>query len=280
MKTFRGEEQSWSQNFTEVKWLVFKKTILRGFIIFQGGGNRLLPIETLIICELTGGGGEGGGVRSPVPHSGSTHKSAFTYQMKDKNENIYELTPVNSEKDLGITFQHDMKFDIHINNIVNKANRLLGLVKRTFSYMDRDTFFIIYKSIIRPIIDYGDSVWNPSLKKHIQMIENIQRRGTKLVPELININYTDRLKMLNLPTLKYRRKRGDLIQVFKILNGHYDINWEDFFTLDIVFPIKRNSRGGGAPCCPKAPPCCPKAPPCCPYFHFNIKNNHILIFTV
>ena len=38
--------------------------------------------------------------------------------------------------------------------------------------------------------------------------------------------------MLNLTTLKYRRKRGDLIHVFKILNGHYDINWEDFFTLD------------------------------------------------
>ena len=166
---------------------------------------------------------------------------AFTYQMKDKNENIYELTTVTSEKDLGITFQHDMKFDIHINNIVNKANRLLGLVKRTFSYMDRDTFLIIYKSIIRPIIDYGDSVWNPSLKKHIQMIENIQRRGTKLVPELININYTDRLKMLNLPTLKYRRKRGDLIQVFKILNGHYDINWEDFFTLDT--DRTHNTRG-------------------------------------
>ena len=94
--------------------------------------------------------------------------------------------------------------------------------------MDRNIFLIIYISIIRPIIDYGDSVWNPSLKKHIQMIENIQRRGAKLVPELININYTDRLKMLNLPTLKYRRKRGDQIQLFKILNGHYDINWEDF----------------------------------------------------
>ena len=107
--------------------------------------------------------------------------------------------------------------------------------------MDRDTFLIIYKSIIRPIIDYGDSVWNPSLKKHIQMIENIQRRGTKLVPELVNINYTDRLKMLNLPTLKYRRKRGDLIQVFKILNGHYDINWEGFFTLDT--DRTHNTRG-------------------------------------
>ena len=47
--------------------------------------------------------------------------------------------------------------------------------------------------------------------------------------------------MLNLPTLKYRRKRGDLIQVFKILNGHYDINWEDFFTLDT--DRTHNTRG-------------------------------------
>ena len=84
--------------------------------------------------------------------------------MKDKIENIYELTTVTSEKDLGITFQHDMKFDFHINNIVNKANRLLGLVKRTFSYMDRNKLLIIYKSIIRPKIDHGDSVWNPSLR--------------------------------------------------------------------------------------------------------------------
>ena len=61
--------------------------------------------------------------------------------------------------------------------------------------------------MLRPMIDYGDSVWNPSLKKHIQMIENIQRRETKLVQDLVNINYTDRLNMLNLPTLKYRRKR-------------------------------------------------------------------------
>ena len=83
------------------------------------------------------------------------------------------------------------------------------------------------------------SPWN--YFKHIQMIENIQRRGTKLVQELVNINYTDRLKMLNLPTLKYRRKRGDLIQVFKIFNGLYDINWEDFFTLDIN--RTHNTRG-------------------------------------
>ena len=77
---------------------------------------------------------------------------------------------------------------------ISQQNHFKKLMNKV-SYMERDTFLIIYKSIIRPIIDYGDSVWNPSLKKHIQMIENIQRRGTKLVPELVNINYTDRLKM-------------------------------------------------------------------------------------
>ena len=156
----------------------------------------------------------------------------FIYEMKDCNENKYHLKVVTSEKDLGIIFQQNLKFEEHISNVVSKANRLLGLVKRTFSYIDRTVFLTIYKTIIRPVIDYGDSVWNPSLKKHIQMIENIQRRGTKLVPDLVNMSYTERLKALNLPTLIYRRKRGDLIQVFKILNGHYDINFEDFFTID------------------------------------------------
>ena len=154
--------------------------------------------------------------------------------MTDRNENSYELKEVTSEEDLGITFQQNMRFEEHISNTVNKANRLLGLVKRIFSHMDKTTFLTIYKTIIRPILDYGDSVWSPIFKKHIQMLENIQRRGTKLVPDIVSLSYTDRLRELNLSTLKYRNieMRGDLIQVFKILNGHYDVNSEDFFTLD------------------------------------------------
>ena len=51
---------------------------------------------------------------------------------------------------------------------ISQQNHFKKLMNKV-SYMDRDSFLIIYKSIIRPIIDYGDSVWNPSLKKHIQM---------------------------------------------------------------------------------------------------------------
>jgi hypothetical protein len=52
----------------------------------------------------------------------------------------------------------------------------------------------------------------------IEKIENVQRRATKQVPTLKNMEYTERLKQLKMPTLKYRRMRGDMIEVFKIIN--------------------------------------------------------------
>ena len=56
---------------------------------------------------------------------------------------------------------------------------------------------------------------SPSQRKNKQLVENVQRRVTKLVPEIRDLRYADRLEALNLPTLEYMRKRGDLIQMFK-----------------------------------------------------------------
>lgn len=103
------------------------------------------------------------------------------------------------------------------------------MIKRTFTNLDRHLFLILYKSLVRPIIDYGIVVWYPSTKKHIQTIENIQRRATKLVNSLKNLPYEERLRQLNLPTLLYRRERYDQIQVFKIINNFDNISAEKFF---------------------------------------------------
>ena len=67
-------------------------------------------------------------------------------------------------------------------------------------------------------------MWNPHLKKDQDAIERIQRRATKLVPELRNLSYSERLKALNLPTLKFRRERADLIETYNILTGKHEIN--------------------------------------------------------
>ena len=100
---------------------------------------------------------------------------------------------------------------------IKKANGIMGLIRRTFSYLDSTTFRKLYTSFVRPHLEYAQPVWSPHFRKHIKMLENVQIRATKLVDGMKNKNkeYSARLKELDLPTLLHRRERGDMIQVWK-----------------------------------------------------------------
>ena len=67
-----------------------------------------------------------------------------------------------------------------------------------------------------------------SLKKDIEALEKVQKRATKILPQLKHMNYSDRLKACKLPTLHYRRIRGDMIETYKILTGKYHIETAPF----------------------------------------------------
>ncbi|XP_072039474.1 uncharacterized protein [Amphiura filiformis] len=123
------------------------------------------------------------------------------------------------EKDLGVIFDPTLKFSKHVGTISNKANRIVGLIKRTFDYMDEDMFRPLYKTLVRPHLEYANCVWSPFLQKDITAIEKVQRRATKMIPSFRELPYEMRLRRLNLPTLAYRRLRGDMIQVYKIMHG-------------------------------------------------------------
>jgi len=69
----------------------------------------------------------------------------------------------------------------------------------------------------RSHLEYANSVWYPKRKTDVDKIERVQKRATKLIPELSKKSYSDQLKFLNLPTFKYRRCRGDMIEVYKII---------------------------------------------------------------
>ena len=86
-----------------------------------------------------------------------------------------------SIKDLGITFQDTLTFDEHISKITSTENSRLGIIRNTFHIIDREGFLILYKSNVRPILEYGISVWSPHLRKHDKEIEQIQRRATRLI---------------------------------------------------------------------------------------------------
>ena len=125
---------------------------------------------------------------------------------------------VEEDRDLGVLFSHSLKFGDHIKMIVHKANslRLLGLIKRSFSYLELQMLRLLYTTIIRPHLDYACVVWNPY--QFGDILEQVQRHVTRACPSLSHLSYHDRLMALNLPSLLYRRRRMDMIMMYKILN--------------------------------------------------------------
>ena len=89
------------------------------------------------------------------------------------------LESVDSEKDLGVIIDKSLSFGEHISSKISIANRNLGLIFRTFTYMDKDMFLNLFKSLVRPHLEYATSVWTPQFKKDMIAIENVQRRATR-----------------------------------------------------------------------------------------------------
>jgi len=162
------------------------------------------------------------------------------YIMKGQDDKDFVISECESEKDLGVTFDPQLKFDVHIQTIVNKANRMVGLIRRAFSFLNRDVLVQLYKTLVRPHLEYGNVIWYPHLKYQSVDIENVQRRATKLIPELSHLTYGERLKVLHLPSLKHRRIRGDLIQTYKILNQLDNIDRSYFFAENACDKTRNN----------------------------------------
>ena len=148
------------------------------------------------------------------------------------------------EKDLGVFIDKSLSFDKHINHVINKANRIMGIARRTFECMDEEIFKYIYKGLVRPQLEYAHSVWAPHHAKHIEALESVQRRATKTVPGLAKLDYDKRLRKLKLPTLAYRRIRGDMIQVFKLTSptAGYDKTLPPFFELSQNTDLRGHSK--------------------------------------
>ena len=162
-----------------------------------------------------------------VMHIGNNNPET-KYTMK-KGDNLENIITCEDEKDLGVTFDKKLNFNKHIESAIGKANRMLGLIKRTFSYMDKDIFLRLYKSMVRPHLEYGNIIWNRLLKKHSISIERVQRRATKLLKQCNQLSYSERLNYLDLHSLKGRRLRGDLIETYKMFNGFTDTDPYNFF---------------------------------------------------
>jgi len=161
-----------------------------------------------------------------VMHLGGAKNPMLTYKMKTT-----ALQVTTEEKDLGVWMNDSLKSTQHVVQTVKKANQILGLIRRSFTFMDCKLMKQLFTSMVRPHLEYGNVVWHPQLKKDMQLLEGVQHRASRMVPGLSKLCYEDRLRKLDIPSLSYRRLRGDMIEVYKYLHGLYSIDCTDILPL-------------------------------------------------
>ena len=116
---------------------------------------------------------------------------------------LSSIENVTEHPDLGVLMDTSLSFKKHISSIILKANKILETIKRSFEYLTEQTFPLLYKSLVRPHLEYCNAVWSLHLIKHVKAIEAVQQRATKLVPSLRSLSYENRLKKLTLSYLGF-----------------------------------------------------------------------------
>ncbi len=143
-------------------------------------------------------------------------------------------------KDLGVYISSDCTFSEHIKIYVKATQKIAAWTLRTFVSRETRVLKVLLKSLIVPKIEYASVVWCPFDKKHIDLIESIQRRYTSCFLEyqtwddeqkryVCNTNYWDRLKDLKIYSLQRRRERFAILCVYRVLIGLMDFQWFDAY---------------------------------------------------
>ena len=144
--------------------------------------------------------------------------------IAQKNGYRLELSKSVSERDLGIIVEDDYSWTGQVVAAASKANRILGCIRNSFSRYTSDVARLVYPVFVRPHLEFAVPVWNPRKACDVKCLEKVQRRATRTV-ELTHRPYAERLEKLDLTNLTLRRKRGDLIQCYKLVKGMELVDW-------------------------------------------------------
>ena len=121
------------------------------------------------------------------------HQKPTASQPRDYTLAACVVPTRDSVKDLGVIVDADLKFTLHINNIVARAHSRASLIHKCFVSGDRDSLLRAYIIYVRPLLEYASQVWSPHLLTDIRKLEAVQRRFTKRLHGMQNMDYPSRL---------------------------------------------------------------------------------------
>ena len=160
-----------------------------------------------------------------VMHCGSGNPR-MDYHMRGQ-----VLQTTDAERDLGVTVTSDLKPSTHCQRAANRAMMALRLLRNAFDSLTVQNFKGLFSTYVRPHLDYCVQAVGPQAAKDIELLEKVQQRATKLVREVRHLPYPERLSRLEVPSIKKRLQRGDMIETYKILTGKVNVRREKFFSL-------------------------------------------------
>ena len=118
-----------------------------------------------------------------------------------------------------MVIQDNLSPEKHIDRIFGDTFMMLRNIWMAFHFLDKDMMRKFLISMITPKLEHTEVIWSPHKKKHVLKLERIQRIATKIVPELEDPIYKERLKEMQLSTLGKGRERGDLITIYKLMKN-------------------------------------------------------------
>jgi hypothetical protein len=137
----------------------------------------------------------------------------------------------NNVTDLGVISDEHLSFSDHCHSLIKKAYARANLILKCFYTKDRNLLIGLYKTYVRPLLEYNSPLWSPHSISLATSIERVQRYFTKRLTGLITLPYVERLDTLNLPSLSCRRVRADLILLYKIMHSLVDPSLSKLFIL-------------------------------------------------
>ena len=121
----------------------------------------------------------------------------------------------------------NLSWEAKIDNVFKRVSRILGMLKKTFHSRAASLLRNLYVSLVRPHLEYAVQTWNLYLEKDIINIEKVKIRASKIHKGSCNLSNEERLKVLNITSLKDRMVRDDLIGMYKVVSGLDEIEWTE-----------------------------------------------------
>ena len=147
--------------------------------------------------------------------------------MLNRHDNLdlsikgHDIKQLKNIKYLGFHIDAELKWDIHVHNLCEKAGRMISYLRRLRQFINTKNLKLIYQTIILPHLDYADIIWQSASGKYIDQVQKLQNRAARIILKIkpqLHFSVSSMHDILEWQTIRSRQNVHLLTMIFKILN--------------------------------------------------------------